>query len=265
MAPGNIDFQNLPCSGAVVGDVLRGGDKSQIDAWANPSNADIATLSIGGNDVGFYPILTACVLRVGQGLAGDCDAAVRSAHYKINGVDLRHEIGSALHQMIDKSGRDDFKVYMTGYPAFFNVDTASCDYTTFYYWQPDHHGFHHLGNWAYLYRPLRLKINNLVSELNTMLSQVATSVNTRYTSQRVWFVDPNPLFDGHRFCESDGGIEVTEPDASRSDTWLFLSGWEDNNLPDTDSSRHANKQQANAVSAGNGTELGNTEIGRAHV
>lgn len=50
IAPGDIDFQNLPCSGAVVGEVLSGGDKSQIDAWANPSNADITTLSIGGND-----------------------------------------------------------------------------------------------------------------------------------------------------------------------------------------------------------------------
>lgn len=62
---GDIDFQNLPCSGAIVGEVLQGGKNSQIDAWTNPQNADIATLSIGGNDVGFYNILTACVLRVG--------------------------------------------------------------------------------------------------------------------------------------------------------------------------------------------------------
>jgi hypothetical protein len=46
--------------------VLKGGDKSQIDKWTNPSKAESATLSIGGNDVGFYNVLTACVLRVGQ-------------------------------------------------------------------------------------------------------------------------------------------------------------------------------------------------------
>lgn len=125
--------------------------------------------------------------------------------------------------MIQKSSRDDFKVYMTGYPAFFNVDTASCDYITFNYWQPGHHGFHRLGNWAYLYRALRIQINNPVLDLNTMLSQVATSVNSQYPSQRICFVDPNPPYDGHRFYKSEGGTEVTEPDASRSDTWLFLS------------------------------------------
>ena len=257
MAVGDIDFQNLPCSGAIVGEVLQGGDKSQIDAWTNPSNADIATLSIGGNDIGFYPILTACVLRVGQSFAGDCDAAIQSAYNKINGRDLFNDIASALNQMIDKSGRDDFKVYMTGYPAFFNVDTKTCDYSTFYYWQPGHHGFHHLGNWAYLYQALRLQINNLVTALNTMLSQVADSVNAQYPSQRVWFVDPNPAYDGHRFCETDAGTEVTEPDASRADTWLFLSGWGDNNLPGTESSQDADDQQLNAISAGNDTNLGN--------
>lgn len=150
MAGGNIDFQNLPCSGAIVSEVLQGGPKSQIDAWTNPNNADIATLSIGGNDVGFYNLLTACVLRVGQYWAGDCNEQVGIAQEIINGPDLRNDISSALQQMFQKSGRSDFKIYMTGYPAFFNVDTASCDYTTFYYWQPGHHAFHRPGNWAYL-------------------------------------------------------------------------------------------------------------------
>ena len=65
MAEENIGFQDLPWSGAVIGEVLQGGHKSQIDAWTHPDKADIATLSIGGNDIGFYPILTVCVLHVG--------------------------------------------------------------------------------------------------------------------------------------------------------------------------------------------------------
>ena len=255
MATGDIDFQNLPCSGAVVGEVLQGGDKSQIDAWTNPGNADIATLSIGGNDIGFYPILTACVLRVGQSFAGDCDAAVASANSKISGFDLYNDISSALQQIIEKSGRDDFKIYLTGYPAFFNVDTASCDYSTFYYWQPGHHAFHRIGNWAYLYQALRVQLNNLVSNLNTMLSHVANSVNSHYDSQRVWYVDPNPNFDGHRFCEKDGDTEVTEPDENRLDTWLFLSAWPDNSLEGSESAQDANNEEMNAVVAGNSTAL----------
>lgn len=62
-SPSDIDFQNLPCSGAKLEHVLSGGPSSQIDAWTNPGNADIATLTIGGNDLGFYNILTACVIR----------------------------------------------------------------------------------------------------------------------------------------------------------------------------------------------------------
>ena len=217
--------------------------------------ADIATLSIGGNDIGFYPILTACVLRVGQAFAGDCDTAISDAYGKINGRELFSDISSALHQMIDKSGRGDFKIYLTGYPAFFNTDTNSCDYSTFYYWQPGHHAFHRIGNWAYLEKPLRLKLNKLVSDLNTMLSQIADAVNTQYPSKRVTWVDPNPKYDGHRFCEKDGGTEVTEPDSSRTDTWLFLSGWPDNSLPGTASAQDAINQEAKAIAAGNQTAL----------
>jgi len=103
---------------------------------------------------GFFNILDARVLRVEQAFAGDCDAAVKSAYDKVNGFDLFNDVVSALHQIIDKSGRADFRVFQTGYPAFFNVDTSTCDLTTFYYWQPAHHSFRHIGNWAYLRRDL---------------------------------------------------------------------------------------------------------------
>ncbi|KIW19587.1 hypothetical protein PV08_00160 [Exophiala spinifera] len=256
MADGDdIDFQNLLCSGAIVGEVLQGGKNSQIDAWTNPQNADIATLPIGGNDVGFYKILTACVLRVGQFRAGDCDEQVQKAYDLINGRDLFNDVASALHQIIDKSGRADFKIYQTGYPAFFNVDTDSCDLTTFYHWEPGHHSFKHLGNWTYLVKFLRLQLNNLVTDLNTMLSQVVDSVNQAYPEQRVWFIDPNPAFNGHRFCEMDGNVEVTEPDSSRIDTWLFLSGWIDNALLTAATSSGNEVQELKELQAGNLTAL----------
>ena len=267
MAQGDIDFQNLPCSGAVVDDILEGGNKSQIDAWTNPSNADIATLTIGGNDVGFYSILTACVLRVGQAFSGDCVAAVDEAVSKVNGPNLFNDISLALHQIIHKSGREDFRVYLTGYPTFFENRTASCDYTTFFYWHPGHHPIHLPGNWAYLFQELRLQLNNLIRSLNRELSQVADSVNSAYQEQHVWFVDPNPFFDGHRFCgvaptsETIGGFEVNtsteviEPDSSHLDTWLFLSGWPDNSLPGTEPAQHAKEEDLETVIAGNITAL----------
>ena len=255
MADGDIDFQNYPCSGAVVGDVLQGGEKSQIDKWTNVGNADVATLSIGGNDIGFYDILTACVLRVGQEFSGDCAEQVRLAREKINGRELFSDISTALRQIIDKSGRDDLKVYMTGYPTFFNVDTDTCEYSTFYYWQPGHHGIHHIGNWAYLYKDLRRKLNDLVNELNRMLSQVSDAVNQGSPDPRVRFVDINPKFDGHRFCEKDAGQEVTKPDKNRMDTWLFLSGWPDNGVPGSESAAESLNEEHDAIVKGNSTAI----------
>ena len=50
-AGADIDFQNLVCSGAKLPEVT-----GQIDAWTNPANADIATITIGGNDLGFAKV-----------------------------------------------------------------------------------------------------------------------------------------------------------------------------------------------------------------
>lgn len=66
-----------------------------------------------------------------------------------------------------------------------------------------------------------------------MLQSVVNGINQEYPDQKVWFIDPNPAFEGHRFCEQD----ANEPDSSRDDTWLFLSGWLDNSLPDDPSAR----------------------------
>lgn len=126
LQPG-IDYQNLPRSGAVITEVLQGGDKSQIDKWNSPSKADRATLSIGGNDIGFYNVLTSCVLRVEIFRAGDCDRFVQEAYDIMNGQEFQNNVDNALRQMIAKSGRSEFKVVQTGYPRFFNDKTSSCD------------------------------------------------------------------------------------------------------------------------------------------
>lgn len=89
-----------------------------------------------------------------------------------------------------------------------------------------------------------------------MLSQIVDSVNKQYPTRSVKFIDPNPLFNGHRFCEKD----VTEPDSSRMDTWLFLPGWGDNSLPNTASAQTATKQEMAAVAAGNKTALPDPSI-----
>jgi hypothetical protein len=54
----DIDFQNHVCSGDTVMGINR-----QIDEWASPENHDLATISVGGNDVGFADIVKSCVIN----------------------------------------------------------------------------------------------------------------------------------------------------------------------------------------------------------
>ncbi len=59
-------------------------------------------------------------------------------------------------------------------------------------------------------------------------------------------MDPNFAYAGHRWCE-DG---VYEPNNDRLDTWLFLSGTSDNNLPDNPlgASESYNQEQSEQLS-----------------
>ena len=213
---------------------------------ANPSVTDIATLSIGGNDIGFYNILTACVLWVGGYWAGDCDTEVAKANEILASPDFSANIMSALKKILDKSGNDTFKIYMTGYVTFFNEITPLCESSSFRIYNPHYDTTHEEKGQPWLTTALRTQLNDVVVALNMMLSHITNSVNNDYANtQRVVFVDPNPAYTGHRWCEEG----VYEPDNERLDTWLFLSSAPDNNLPDNplSASESYNQQQSEQV------------------
>ncbi len=67
---------------------------------------------------------------------------------------------------------------------------------------------------------IRSEMNSLVLAVNTKLRRTIDAVNARFTRPRVFFVDYDAEFEGHRFCEQN----VTEPDYTRDDTWFFLVG-----------------------------------------
>ena len=171
---------------------------------------------------------TSCSLRFKGPLDSSCDTAVENAHDKINGHELSNNIRLALQQMMEKSGQPHFKVVVAGYLSFFNADTKSCNHTTFKFLFPSHHPVHLGAYWAYLDQSRRIQVNKVAIALNNMLSQAIDSVNAQYSSPRARFFDPNPAFDGKRFCENHNGIDVIEPDLSRMETYFFLAGWKDN-------------------------------------
>lgn len=212
----------------------------------NPTVADIATISIGGNDIGFYNILTACVLWVGGYWAGDCDTEISKANEILAGAELSANITNAIKEIIDKNGNDAFKIYMTGYVTFFNETTPLCESSSFRIYSPHYDTTHEEKGQPWLTTALRQQLNDVVVALNTMLYRVTESVNAHYSNtRRVSFVDPNPSYTGHRWCE-DG---VYEPDNDRLDTWLFLSGTPDNSLPENPlgASESYNQEQSEQV------------------
>ena len=190
------------------------------------------------------------MLRVGGYWAGDCDTELAKAYEILARPDFASSIASTLGEIIDKNGKDDFKIYMTGYVTFFNDSTPMCNSSSFRIYNPHYDATHKEQSGPFLTTKLRQQLNDVVRDLNKMLRSVADSVNAIYNqSQRVIFVDPNPAYAGHRWCE-DG---VYEPDNDRLDTWLFLSGSTDNNLPDNPGSalESYNQEQSEQIAGPN--------------
>jgi lysophospholipase L1-like esterase len=103
----SIDYQNHACSGDTTVGINR-----QIDEWTRPEKADVATMSVGGNDVGFSTIVRYCILQLapfGDDKMRDmCDGFINDAKNHIadnssNG--LISKLTAVYSKALHKSGR----------------------------------------------------------------------------------------------------------------------------------------------------------------
>ena len=251
---GNLTFQNLACSGAATKDVASDGSKTQISTWKNASQADFGTVTVGGNDLRFYDVLTACVVRVGGIFAGDCAHEIARANESMHDGAFGTGLIKTMQSILNQSGRPDFKLFFVGYPGFFNSDQDDCEQVTFSIWNP-HHSEQPQSDLSatWLHKDLRLALNTLVAEVNALISKSVEAVNrVRETSsaQNVTFIDPNPVYNSHRFCEKN----TREPDSHRNQTYFFLNGWDDF-IPDTIKEMLPNTQSLIEQDNGTGQDL----------
>ena len=242
-------FQWLSCTGATTADVLGSPESSssstgQINALlTDPTTAalDFITLSIGGNDLGFFDVINACVFRFYGYYSGTCEAALRASELLLAEDDRSTDPASfsarltvILLQLLERvrwEKHPQFRIVVTGYARFFNAETDLCDRASMSVWW-------HYGNatgvpdsnatdTTYLTKGLRRRMNGLVMGTNRKLKAIVDSVNARYgNTPHVLFVDYDDAFEGHRFCEP----EVVEPDYTRDATWFFLVGGTDNDI-----------------------------------
>lgn len=185
-----ICFRNLACGGTTSRTVLY-----QQVPWIG--DADVVTLTVGGNEVDFFPLLNECVYQWAP--KGDCPgelAKVRSLLQSPQLLNNYHELLAGAASKL-KAGA---LLLVTGYARFFNEETNLCDQVTFSRTRPLDR----------LTKEKRRGFNELVGMLNVIIRSTAEAHGAIY-------VDIDTLFEEHRFCEEG----VMEPDLGREATWFF--------------------------------------------
>ncbi|KAI9167330.1 SAGA-associated factor 73 [Paramyrothecium foliicola] len=215
--PNRTTFQHLACTGSTIDDMLAGSPVSQIDQFNTTSTADFALLSIGGNDLGFFEIMNNCIFRFYGPYSGTCEMALQNSEQAIAGKDFEHRLRIAIMEILDRvkwEKRPWFTITVTGYAQFFNAETEDCDERSLAVWYRG----------PKLKRELRQRMNAMVLSVNQKIRNSIDTINSEFLIPRVFFVDYDAEFEGHRFCEPG----VIEPDSTRNETWFFLVGGPDN-------------------------------------
>lgn len=203
-----IDFKFLACSGAQLVAAARGdSENGQPDPQLNGAGSPhLLTMELGGNNCHFSDIARACIyvgqVSIGDGKEypnpdGDCYKAITKweeyilSDSQVAKDSLYFDHHQTLLDILDWStikGRDDFYLYIVGYAEFFNTSPGSdwCNDQTFGKVRKPR-----------LSNAVRSKINELVRDVNSKIAQSVTDLH----NDHVKFLDPSPLYDGHRFCE----------------------------------------------------------------
>ena len=179
-------FNGVYCSGSSFKNIHAGGPYSQVDQMGNPS---VATLTIGGNNVGFRDILTACIYKFYPfGRNGDCNQVLQDSSNKIANDDFKQGLSKAIKDSLDHAKKSEFRLYVTSYAAFFNEDTTQCDKVSVAMWYSSG------GYWT---QDLRKRMNRVLAQLNAKIKEVAGT----FDKNKVTYVDVDHLYNTHRFCE----------------------------------------------------------------
>lgn len=158
---GDLDLTTVACSGATMADVAA----TQLSALK--AGTDFVTIQVGGNDVGFVPVLAVCAQPDGD---ARCAAAVaQSTAYLNNGFTAN---AAGLFGAI-RAGAPRAKVIVVGYPHLFGRRDCSL-----------------LTEFTAAERTL---LNTATDLLNRRLAEAAQLTGAV-------FANPTDRFDGHAWC-----------------------------------------------------------------
>lgn len=200
-APDTREFFYVACSGAKTADV------KDNQAGSFVGDIDIATLSVGGNDIGFFNLINNCIFQFF--ITASCEEQISITQGLIDSEDFHSNLDGVLSKILENARSSQFRLYMSGYAHFWNHDTTQCDDVSWSYWNR--------ADPPKLTRDLRRALNDLTTNLNNAINDAVGRANGRDPRQPVVFVDYSGSFGGHRYCEEG----VNEPDPNRGDTWFF--------------------------------------------
>lgn len=144
---------------------------------------------------------------------GDCYKALQRSNKKIRDPWFLDGITDAIHAVLNESrirNDPDFRLYILGYANLFNDQDKACDNQTFGIWS---------GKTEYLTRALRKEINRITGAGRNLYDRY---INHQLRDPRVKFLDIDPAFKGHRFCEpTKEGTQAAQIEKS----WLWSLLW----------------------------------------
>ncbi|KAH7130030.1 SGNH hydrolase-type esterase domain-containing protein [Dendryphion nanum] len=121
----------------------------------------LATLSIGGNDVLFGPIVKSCIY--GAPFVGSCDENKSNGLKTLYSRDFFDRYNAVLNKILKKlqhaAGDQYTTLYQTSYIQFFDDWTNECDKATFHWWPAAH----------LMKKAVREEFNHMVHQLNEVL------------------------------------------------------------------------------------------------
>jgi len=177
----------------------------------------MATLSIGGNDIDFPGIIFNCILQWNPPGTKylPCPEQKERTRALLDSQATVDNIAHTINKVVDRGrlgpAKDRFKLYVTGFPRFFNEKTKPCDDVTF-------------ARDANPIRDPKKEYINMTQELRGEFNQMSDKLNqdiaaaVALTANRgVTWVPVDGVMEGHRFCEEG----VTEPDQNNGNLWLF--------------------------------------------
>lgn len=220
-----LDF--ISCSGDTARDMLYGGGrrggKSQLSLMQENA-ADqykVLTLSIGGNDVGFFDVVKSCVLApaIYDTFGPGCEEVLNRAEEKVglhdgsanSYINFKADLRKLYSDILAKSNPGT-TLLVLGYAQFFNANTEKCNDKSM--------ALAKFPSQGKLTRDFRARVNRGVLALNTLIREQVNAVQNELgdglgSEKRVRYLSIDHLFNGHRFCETEAGVDLPT-------SWFFL-------------------------------------------